>query len=148
MANQADVQVIEVNGVKLEVDMRYARRIDTLRVGSKVKVMTKGYGNDFKVHSGVVVGFEPFPDLPTIIVAYVEASWSSSELKFQSINSKTEGFQIVAAVDDDLQLDREQIIAQMNREITKKEQEIDGIRERISYFERNFKAYWEQVLPA
>ena len=36
-------RIIEVNGVKLEVDMRYARKIEELRVGSRVKVLIKNY---------------------------------------------------------------------------------------------------------
>ena len=34
----ADKRIIEINGVKLEVDMTTARRIDEFRVGDTVKV--------------------------------------------------------------------------------------------------------------
>lgn len=50
--------IIEVNGVKLEVDLRTARRIDEIRIGDRVKVLIKGY-SDYKVHAGTVIGFEP-----------------------------------------------------------------------------------------
>ena len=32
-------KIVEVNGIKLEVDMRYAKRIDEFRVGDTVKVL-------------------------------------------------------------------------------------------------------------
>ena len=65
----APTTVIEINGVKLEVDLRSARRIDTLRVGDRVKLLEKtSYGGPI-VHHGVVAGFDPFPSQPTIIVS-------------------------------------------------------------------------------
>lgn len=69
--NDQNKRVIEINGVKLEVDMRYAKRVDELRVGSKVKVLNKEYSS-YKVYPGVIVGFEEFDNLPTIVVAYLE----------------------------------------------------------------------------
>ena len=75
--------VIEVNGVKLEVDLRQAVRIDTLGVGDRVKVMVKIY-SDYKVYAGVVVGFEPFKELPTIIIAYLDTQYKTPESITQS----------------------------------------------------------------
>ena len=34
--------IIEVNGVKLDVDLRQARRIDELKIGSEGEVFSKG----------------------------------------------------------------------------------------------------------
>ena len=61
---ESEKTIIEVNGVKLEVDMRTARRIEEIRIGSPVKLLTKvTYGGN-KVHPGIVISFEPFKDLP------------------------------------------------------------------------------------
>ncbi len=65
-------KIIEINSVKLEVDRRSAERVDQIQVGDRVKVLNKQY-SDYKVYHGVVIGFEPFEELPTIIVASAEA---------------------------------------------------------------------------
>jgi hypothetical protein len=69
-------KIIEINGVKFEVDGRTAtlRQIDTIRIGARVKVLKKKYGDDYEVHHGVVVGFEPFKEAPTFIIAYIETT--------------------------------------------------------------------------
>lgn len=45
-------RIIEVNGVKLEVDLRNARRVDEFRVGSPVKVLVKNYST-YESHFGM-----------------------------------------------------------------------------------------------
>jgi hypothetical protein len=47
-------RVIEINGVKMEVDMRYAKRVDELRIGSRVKVLIKEYSS-YKIYLGVSI---------------------------------------------------------------------------------------------
>ena len=54
---------IEINGVKLQVDLRHARRLEEIRVGSRVKVLTKDY-NGHKVSHGVVIGFTLLENVP------------------------------------------------------------------------------------
>lgn len=36
-------RIVEINGVKIEVDMRTAKRVDSFRVGDNVKVLDKDY---------------------------------------------------------------------------------------------------------
>jgi hypothetical protein len=137
--------IIEVNGVKLEVDMRYARRVDEIRIGDRVKVLKKsGYGNEHKVFPGIIVGFEPFVKLPTIVVAYIDTDWSSSKIAFLHYNTSCEA-EIVHAADEDFHVDRDMIIARFNREIDTKRKEIETIEEQRRYFETNFREFWERV---
>jgi hypothetical protein len=136
--------IVEVNGIKLEVDLRYARRIDEMRIGDRVKVLKKQY-DGFKVHAGIVVGFEPFQKLPTIVCAYVGQDWNKAEMKFLHFNSAAQDVEIVHAADEDFHVDRDAIIARFEREIAAKEREIETIREQQRYFETNFRAYWERV---
>ena len=61
-------KIIEINGVKMEVDLRHATQIHTeIKIGSKVKVLHKQHGGQ-NIYHGVVCGFENFVDLPTIEV--------------------------------------------------------------------------------
>ena len=141
---QTETTVIEVNGVKMEVDLRHAKIIHTnIRVGSKVKVLAKGGYGGPEVYPGVVVGFEPFTDLPTIIVAYVTSSYASVELKFAYINSKSaDKWDLVPAVDDELPLNKADVLACFDRDIAKRENEIADFQAKRDYFLRHFDKYF------
>lgn len=137
-----ELQVIEINGVKLEVDMRYAKRIEELRIGSRVKVLdSTGYG-DAKVHPGIVVGFEPFASLPTIVIAYIEAGYSDVGLKTVSYNAKTEKIEIVASVDDDFSVSKSEVLGWFRRERQKLAEKSAEIDAKEQFFLERFKAYW------
>ena len=140
-----ETQIIEINGVRLEVDMRYARRIEELRIGSPVKILAKATYGGAKVHAGIIIGFEPFKDLPTVLVAYVEDNYSTADVKIISINSKQTDYDIVACVDPDFSVDKNAILTRFDRQIATKEREIAEIQDKRRYFEENFKAFWTKV---
>ena len=140
-----DKTIIEVNGVKLEVDLRTAKRVDTLRVGDRVKVMLKGY-SDYKVHPGTVVGFEPFENLPTVIIAYLESDYSGSKLKFLYFNAQSKETEVIKAIDDDqLDIEKANILQHFDKEEEKVKAQLDEIRRTRQYFLDNFKAYWPEI---
>lgn len=135
--------IIEVNGVKLEVDLRNAKRVDTLRIGDRVKCLVKGY-SDMSTHAGVVVGFEPFPSLPSIVVAYLETGYASGLLKFKTFNSETKDFEVVADIDNNaLELDREDVLRSFSRDEATKERELRELREKRAFFLAHFGRYFE-----
>lgn len=138
--------IIEVNGIKLEVDLRTAKRVDTLRVGDRVKVMLKGYSSEYKVYPGTVAGFEPFQNLPTVIVAYLESDYSGSKLKFLYFNSQSKETEVIKAIDDDqLDIEKANILQHFDKEEAKIEAQLDEIRRTREYFLANFKAYWPEM---
>jgi hypothetical protein len=135
-------QIIEVNGVKMEIDTRYAKRIEELRIGSRVKVLdNSGYGGA-KVHAGIIVGFEPFPSLPTIIVAYIEAAYNEAGLKTLSYNTGTEKFEIVASLDDDFSVSKKEVLGWFERERKKHGDALAELAAKERFFLDRFKAYW------
>lgn len=138
----AQTMVVEVNGLKLEVDLRSAKRIDTLQVGSRVKVLTKGY-DGYKVRPGIVAGFEPFDKLPTIIVAVLDITYLEAKLDFVLFNSESKDIEVVAALDhDELEVNRADVHARIDREVAKKREEIDDLERRRAWFDKNFAAYF------
>lgn len=147
--NDKQTTIIEVNGVKLEVDLRSAKRIDELRIGSRVKCLTKDYSG-MKTCPGVVVGFEPFPSLPTIVVAYLDISYGSAGLKFKSFNSEVKDFEIVSDLDNNaLEIDREEALAYFDREIAKKDLELKEVTAKREFFLAHFGRYFQdQTEPA
>lgn len=137
--------VIEVNGIKLEVDLRTAKRIDELKVGDRVKVLVKNY-SDYAVHAGTIIGFEPFQNLPTIIVAYLEKSYSEAKIKFLYFNSQTKETEIVKAIDDDcLDIDKASVLQMMDREIIKAQETVKDLQAKRQFFVDNFKSYWPEL---
>ncbi len=141
--NTNDTQIIEINGVKLEVDLRHAKRIEHLRVGSRVKVLIKTY-DSHKVCPGVVVGFDAFEKLPTINVCYMDAEFFNAALKFVAINANTKDTEIVAALDaDNPMLSRDDVLSKLDREIGTAEAKLDELRQTRDFFLRRFGAYFE-----
>jgi hypothetical protein len=137
--------VIEINGVKLEVDLRQAKRIENVKVGSRVKLLTKNYSG-YVVKHGVVIGFEPFEKLPTIIVAALELSYSEAKIEFVYFNAQSADTELVIAHDDDqAAVDKNEVMAKIDREIQKKEAEITELQNRKNYFLDKFQAYWTPV---
>ena len=139
--------VIEISGVKLEVDLRTAIRIDQLRIGDRVKVLVKTY-SDYRIYPGTIVGFEPFEKLPTIIIAYLEVDYSGANVKFVHFNANTKDTEVVKAIDDDiLEIDKPVALAGFDREIEKKRAELQDLEAKRAYFLANFQAYWPQFAP-
>ena len=69
-------ETVEINGVKFEVDMDTAKRIDTFKVGDNVLLLDKRY-NSSEIYTGVILGFYNFKELPTIQVAYFKKTGKS-----------------------------------------------------------------------
>jgi len=130
-------QIIEVGGVKLEVDMRYAKRVEELQIGSRVKCLVKEY-SDTAVYPGVVIGFDPFPSKPTINVCYVKTDYSGANLTFKAVNVDTKDFEIVGDVDNN-SLD-------VDKEITTRQNELDASRAKKAFFEEKFALYFTDFL--
>lgn len=141
----SEKQIIEIKGVKLEVDLRSARRIEELRCGDRVKILVKSYGNSFAVYAGVITGFDLFPSLPTITVAYIDQGYAGG-LKFVSFNSESKDIELVA--DEDartLELDKGAVLEQMDRAILTKESEAETLRRQRAFFLARFGAYFSET---
>jgi hypothetical protein len=140
--------VIEINGVKLEVDLRTAKRIDTLRIGDRVKCLRKEY-EGWKTCPGVVIGFEPFKNLPSIVVAYLDGGYNSDILAFKTYNAETKDFEIVPDLDHNaLVVNKGDIIAKFDRDIAKKQAELDEIETKRAYFLSHFGRYFTEEADA
>jgi hypothetical protein len=136
--------IVEVNGMKLDVDMRTARRIDTLQIGSRVKVLTKSpYESSVKIRPGVVAAFEPFPSKPSIVVAVLDISYSEAKLEFLTYNADSKDVEVIASIDDDmLTINRADVHSRIEREIATKQREIEDLERRRDWFDVNFAAYF------
>jgi hypothetical protein len=139
-----ETRIIEVAGVKLEIDLRQAKKVENYRVGDRVKVLKKKYSDDddYVVHPGVIIGFENFEKLPTIVVAYLVKEYSSLGVEFGYINEKTEKIEICPAVEETLEIDKAWAIQQLDEEIRKKRNELQSLEERKKLFVDQFGAFF------
>ena len=121
-------RIIEVNGVKLEVDLRRARRIDEFKVGDTVKVLDKRNDRN-ELKTGVITDFANFKTLPTIMVAvYQEGDyWHKPNIEFIPYNADTEGIEIVGVSAEEIIVSRETIVNKFDDEIAKKRDELNDL---------------------
>lgn len=123
-----NIRTIEVNGVKLEVDLRYAKRIDVFKVGDTVKVLDKRNDkNDLK--TGVITDFANFKDLPTMMVAVYKPSdyWSTPTIEFIPYNSETEGIEIIGVSAEEVIVSRETIVQKFDDEIARQRDKLNDL---------------------
>jgi hypothetical protein len=142
---EEEKRIIEINGIKMEIDLRNAKRVDTFKVGDKVRVLVKRYSDSFTSYAGMIVGFDNFKERPTIVVAYVDpGAYSNEPLKFVYINQDTKDTEITAMVDDFIAADKSVIIDQMDKAILKHQQEIEETEAKKAYFLKYFGAYFTE----
>lgn len=139
-------QIIEINGVKMEVDLRSAKRVDNFKVGDPVKLLVTDHVTS-SVHAGMIVEFEDFKSLPTITVAYLKTDYYNGGLNFAHINSKSsDKYELVAASTDSMMtLDKESIIERMNNEIEEAESKALYLKGKKKYFLDRFGVYFKET---
>lgn len=132
-------QIVEINGVKMEIDYREgtSTRVDTFKVGTKVKVLSKGYSG-YEVKAGVIVGFDAFQALPTIKVATVNTGYGQNPIQFVNFNANTEGELIAAEDDTELLVNKDQVTDTLRRNVEQKKLELEAAQEALKFFIKHF----------
>ena len=136
-----DKRVIEINGIKMEVDMRSARRVDEFKVGDNVKVLEKSYSNH-KILNGVIIEFVNFKDLPTIQVAVFETSYTGSNIRFININENTTEHEILPASRHEMEIEKEGVIESLEREMQSAMHKYNELKSKRDWFIKYFNKYF------
>jgi small nuclear ribonucleoprotein (snRNP)-like protein len=136
-------KIIEINGVKLEVDLSTARRISEYKVGDNVKVLIKGYSN-YTSYVGVITGFDDFMNKPAINIAYIDSSYSTADIKFLNFYEGCEA-EICPTNDLDLNFNKETVISYLESNIRSAELKLQQEKMKLEYFEKNFSKYFEEA---
>jgi len=142
--NTSTTRIIEVGGIKMEVDLRNAKVIENYKVGDKVKVLKKDYSDDYKSFPGVIIGFDDFKKLPSILIAYLDADYSSSKVSFLTLNDQTKDFEICSMNEIDKQFSKADALFQLDRQIDNKKEEVRELEQKRKYFESTFHTYFEK----
>lgn len=138
-------KIIEINGVKLEVDLRSARRIDEFKVGDTVKVLDNRNDKN-EMRTGVITDFANFKDLPTIMVAIYKAGsfWEKPSIEFIPYNADTEGIEIVGVSAEEVIVSRDTIVQKFDDEIIKKRDELNDLIIKRDTFVKYFGKHNEE----
>ena len=120
-----DKRIIEINGVKLEVDLRNALNVESYKIGDNVKVLIEEYNNNFKSYPGVIIGFDNFKKLPTILIAYLVTDYSSAKIEFEYFNSKTEKVEICPASKNEIPFEKSKVLELLDSQIIKAEESVN-----------------------
>ena len=138
-------KIVEINGVKVWVDLRQCKVIEEYKVGDPVKVLIKKYSDTYESHAGVIIGFDDFKVLPTIVIAYLEASYSSAEIKWVYFNSKSQDIEICPLNTLDKFIDKSHALNLLDNNIEKKKLELEELQGKKKYFEKEFACYFGDI---
>ena len=139
---ETEKRIIEVNGLKMEVDLRHARIIENYKVGDYVKVLIKDY-NSYSSFIGCIIGFDNFEKTPTVVIAYLKTGYNTAHIEFLYYNSKSEA-EITCLNEWDIPVTKSEVISKMNEEITKKQIEIKELESKKEVFEKLFGKYFDK----
>ena len=142
-------RIVEIGGIKVEIDMRHAKVIDHYSVGTRVKILVKDYSS-YKPYPGIILGFDDFDRLPTIKVAYLEDGYDPS-IKVAYVNAETmkEKYELCEIGDYDFHLTQETIQQHWDRKIREKENELEKAKQEKEVFDKMFGVIfsdWRQSL--
>ena len=136
------MSIIEIKGVKIDVDLQEATQIEHLKIGDSVKVLLKRY-DDYKVCPGIIIGFVRFTTLPTIEIAYLDLSYNEAELSFIAYNANTKNVEIAKTEIQELSFKKSTVLEIMDKKILGKEQELHDMKAKKDYFLKNFGKYFQ-----
>lgn len=143
---ETEMRIIEINGVKLEVDLRLAKTVASYKVGDMVKVLIKRYGDTFESYPGMIVGFDNFVARPTLVVAYITVRYGETNpLQFAYINADSKDVELCPMVDNYITIEKTTVLEAMDRDILKREQEIADQKVKRAYFLKHFNRFFSEM---
>ena len=145
MDNEDFIRQIEIDGIKVEVDLRTAKKVDVYKIGDNVKVLKKTYNNEHSVYSGVIVDFVAFKELPAIVVAYFEQDYNGVNIRFETITKESQGIEIAPCLPHEMKINKARVIDKFNIAIASKQREVDELVQKRDYFVENFSKFFEEA---
>jgi hypothetical protein len=142
-----DKRIIEINGIKMEVDLRNAKRIDTFHVGDPVKVLDMSYSSP-KIKAGVIVGFAEFENNPAIEIMVLDDGYSDVDFDFITVKTEKDQpkYEIVHYNNYEKIFTKSNILDKFNRQIEKKKIEIAELERKRKYYVDDFQKAFEQII--
>jgi hypothetical protein len=142
-------KIIEINGVKMEVDLRHAKKIDMFKVGDPVKVLKiKDSYNNAEIFPGVIVGFAEFKTQPSIEIMLLKEEYSGVDFGFIAItNEEKPMYEVIHYNDYESLFTQSNVVDKFNRQIEKKRIELEEMERKKKYFINDFQKAFKQIIP-
>lgn len=144
MEDNEFLKEIEINGVKLQIDLRTAKKIDVFRIGDNIKILKKKYDN-YQTYSGVVIDFVAFKERPAIVVAYFEEDYNGVDIRFETITKDSQEVEIAPCLPHEMKINKERVIDRFNYNIEIKKHAVDELISKRDYFIKNFSKFFEET---
>jgi alpha-galactosidase len=139
-------RIIEINGIKMEVDLRNAKRIDTFKVGDPVKVLDLNYSQGC-IKAGVIVGFAEFQKKPSIEIMVLDDGYNGVDFKFITVSNETDSkYEVVHYNNYEKIFTQSNVIDKFNREIEKKKIEITELERKKKYYVDDFSKAFSEII--
>ena len=142
MSEQDYIRQIEINGIKMEIDLRTVKHITSYKIGDNVKLLMKDY-QEYVVKPGVIVDFVDFKDNPAIVIAYYNHDYTGTEIKFTTITKDTKNIEIAPCLQHELELNKDRVLDKFDLAIADYQRKIDDLVQKKEYFINNFGKFFE-----
>ena len=139
-------QQIELKGQSFEV-MTQAVVRNTIKVGDRLRILKKSAYSDAVVCDGIVIGFEPFKTLPSIVIAYIEDMYTTTDVKFLIWNDSTKDVEIAVATDGLFEKNLSHYASKIEAKIEKLYHEARELRQKLDYMKSKFGVTSAEILP-
>ena len=134
-------RIIEIDGVKMEVDLRTAKTVDTFKVGASVKFLKKKYSN-YEMYPAVIVGFTEFKKMPCIELLAMDTSGNITfELHSSESDSEIAPFNSYEAL-----FSKTDILEKLDRKVNSAEEDLRHAIQKREAFVNNFAKVFEKEL--
>ena len=147
--SEENKRIVEINGVKMEVDLREAKVIDYFKVGDPVRVYHPK--NDYikaEIKVGVIVGFCEFEKTPAIEILELNEDYSSINFKTVVIGRDLNTDLQIAPYDRyEALISRADVVTRFDRMIQQKELELADLKLKKEYFINDFAKAFERIIP-
>jgi hypothetical protein len=146
LMSEENKRIVEIDGVKLEIDLRTAKVVDRYRIGDPVRVLHPGTGYGTGIKPGVIIGFCEFDKNPAIEILELDAEYSGPTFKLVTIVSGQDNQVQIAPHDRYSGLfSQTDIVTRFDREIQKKELELADLKLKKDYFISDFMKAFQQI---
>jgi len=147
--SEENKRIVEINGVKLEVDLRTAKVVDTFKIGDPVRVFhPKGSYGSAEIHVGVIIGFCEFEKTPAIEILELSDEYSGVTFKTVCIGDGINTELQIAPYDRyEGLISQADTVTKFDRAIQKKELELADLKLKKQYFINDFAKAFERIVP-
>jgi hypothetical protein len=141
-------RIVEIDGVKLEVDLRSAKVVENYKVGDPVRVLHSGDGYRSGIKPGVIVGFCEFGENPAIEILELDVDYTSINFRTVTIISGRDNKVQIAPYDQyEGLISQSDVVTRFDRKIQEKELELADLKLKKKYFIDDFAKAFKQIVP-